>query len=226
MDSSNGRLVLTLCKSDAKGSYYHSMISLPQSYEAAVTEARRVFQPYIGWRFQASDIVLKCAIKRANGTVAWGILPPTDWSVIRPDGDEVGVFISQDSLDLPYEPMEGDEGGSQRPISQRQYNDHPSHTPGIQILTLKRGPAILRNLKSVIIVAPETYQECQAAAYNAFKYDFDTVKEQSEIILQSNRRYGDRDVWSVITPELYDLFLLEGGDYIELWVDDPPKQTS
>jgi hypothetical protein len=64
-----------------------------------------VFQPYIGkLGFQASDIVLKCAIKRANGTGAWAILRPNDWrSVIRPDGDEVGVFIRQDSLDLPYE---------------------------------------------------------------------------------------------------------------------------
>lgn len=53
---------------------------------------------------EASDIVLKCAIKRANGTGAWAILRPNDWSsVIRPDGDEVGVFIRQDSLDLPYE---------------------------------------------------------------------------------------------------------------------------
>ena len=24
--------------------------------------------------------------------------------MIRPDGDEVGVFLRQDSLDLPYEP--------------------------------------------------------------------------------------------------------------------------
>jgi hypothetical protein len=59
----------------------------------------------MGGQFQASDIVLKCAIKRADGTRAWGILHPTDWrSVISPDGDEVGVFLDQDSLDLPYEP--------------------------------------------------------------------------------------------------------------------------
>jgi hypothetical protein len=59
----------------------------------------------MGFQFQASDIVLKCAMKRANGTEAWGILRPADWrSVIRPDGDEVGVFLCQDSLDLPYEP--------------------------------------------------------------------------------------------------------------------------
>jgi hypothetical protein len=63
------------------------------------------------FQFQASDsesdIVLKCAMKRANGTEAWGILRPADWrSVIRPDGDEVGVFLRQDSLDLPYEPSQ------------------------------------------------------------------------------------------------------------------------
>lgn len=110
------------------------MIPLPKSYEvrlpplsldrssihlslkAAVNEARLVFKPYIGLQFQASDIILKCAIKRAYGTGAWGVLRPTDWrSVIRPDGDEVGVFLRQDSLDLPYEPtimMESNEVGS------------------------------------------------------------------------------------------------------------------
>jgi hypothetical protein len=46
------------------------------------------------------------AIKRANGTGAWAILHSADWStVIRPDGDEVGVFIRRDSLDLPYQPV-------------------------------------------------------------------------------------------------------------------------
>jgi hypothetical protein len=33
--------------------------------------------------------------------------------VIRPDGDEVGVFLRQDSLDLPYEPnMESKTAGT------------------------------------------------------------------------------------------------------------------
>jgi hypothetical protein len=70
----------------------------------------------MGFQFQASDIVLKCAMKRAYGTGAWGILDPADWrSVIRPDGDEVGVFLRQDSLDLPYEPnMESQKAGNQK----------------------------------------------------------------------------------------------------------------
>ena len=48
--------------------------------------------------------------------MAWGILRPSDWkSVIRQDGDEVGVFLRQDSLDLPYEPnMESKKAGNQR----------------------------------------------------------------------------------------------------------------
>ena len=34
--------------------------------------------------------------------------------VIRPDGDEVGVFLSQDALDLPYESaVESDRAGNQ-----------------------------------------------------------------------------------------------------------------
>ena len=48
--------------------------------------------------------------------MAWGILRPSDWkSVIRQDGDEVGVFLRQDSLDLPYEPnVENKKAGNQR----------------------------------------------------------------------------------------------------------------
>ena len=35
--------------------------------------------------------------------------------MIRPDGDEVGVFLRQDSLDLPYEPnMESNKAVNQR----------------------------------------------------------------------------------------------------------------
>jgi hypothetical protein len=70
----------------------------------------------VDYYFEASDIVLKCAMERAYGTAsgAWGILSPADWrSVIRPDGDEVGVFLRQDSLDLPYEPkMESQKAGN------------------------------------------------------------------------------------------------------------------
>jgi len=119
----NGRLVLTLCKSDARGSYYHAIIPLPESYEAAVNEARGVFNSYIDRQFQASNIVLKCAFKRADGTGAWGILRPTDWrKVIRPDGDEVGVFLGRD-LDLPYKPraiVESDMAGSDNQRSKVQ----------------------------------------------------------------------------------------------------------
>ncbi|KAF8799909.1 hypothetical protein BYT27DRAFT_7245935 [Phlegmacium glaucopus] len=220
MDSSGARLVLTLCKSDARGSYHHAMIPLPKSYEAAVNEARVVFKPYIGWQFQASEIVLKYAIKRANGTGAWGILRPTDWrSVIRPDGDEVGVFISQDSLDLPYEPMESSEAGSQRSTvtAQQQYDNHPSHTPGIQMerkimyLTLKTGDTIIGKEDSIMIKA------CQVAAYNAFK-DKPNLShaKHSTATLQSRRgteRYGASDSW---------ILLLTSGDRIDLWVSWPP----
>ena len=35
--------------------------------------------------------------------------------MIRPDGDEVGVFLRQDSLDLPYEPkVESKTAGNQK----------------------------------------------------------------------------------------------------------------
>ena len=84
----------------------------------------------MGRQFEASYIVLKCAIKRADGTRAWGILCPTDWrSVIRADGDEVGVFLRQDSLDLPYDPkMESNNAGNQRSKPVRVH-------PGLSCLT-------------------------------------------------------------------------------------------
>ena len=80
-------------------------------------------------RFEASDIVLKCAIKRANGTEAWGFSLPIHWrSVIRPDGDEVGVFLRQDSLDLPYEPNNNMESNKVR--NQGGLDLKPSHVGG------------------------------------------------------------------------------------------------
>lgn len=49
-------------------------------------------------------LVLKCAIKKANGMGAWCDFSQGDWKdVIRPNEDEIGVFI-QGSQDLPYEP--------------------------------------------------------------------------------------------------------------------------
>jgi len=233
----SGRLVLTLCKSDARGSYYHTMIPLPKSYEAAVNEARQVFQPYIGHQFRASDIVLKCAIKRANGAGAWGILRPTDWSsVIRPDGDEVGVFLRQDSLDLPYEPnMERMKAGNQKFKVQQHppshHNNPTSSTSGIQLerkimyLTLKHGDIILGDEKSTMVKVPVTYQACQTAAYNAFKGDLYN-KTQNDIILQIKRgesRLGSRESWSVVTPEAYSILLSTSGDRIDLWVCGPPR---
>jgi len=206
MDSKdNGRLVLTLCKSDARESYYHAIVSLPESYEAAVNEARQVFQPYIDRQIQASNIVLKCALKRANGTGAWGILRPTDWmKVIRPDGDEVGVFLRQDSLDLPYEPratVESDKAGSDDQGSKVQQPQHnipplPASTgtfgPGTQMETKIMYLTFMRDYKVYpgerrMIKVPVTYQACQRAAYNAFKADLHYGAKENDVILQIKR---------------------------------------
>ncbi|KAF8161687.1 hypothetical protein B0H34DRAFT_390616 [Crassisporium funariophilum] len=101
------RLLLTLCKSGVDN-YSHAIIPFPESYQAAVREASSALRPYMGnLHPQANDVVLKCALRRANGTGAWGSIRASDWhTVIRPD-DEIGFFIRQDSLDLPYEPAEG-----------------------------------------------------------------------------------------------------------------------
>jgi len=199
----SGRLVLTLCKSDARGSYHHATIPLSKSYEGAVNEACQVFEPYIDYDFEDRDIVLKRAIKRANGTGAWGILRPADWrSVIRPDGDEVGVFLLQDSLDLPYEPRQSLETRSK-----------------IMYLTLKTGYG---NEANTMIKGPETYQACQEAAYNAFLYSnaFD-CDNPDDIILQIKREkhWQELPSWSVVTPETYSVLLSTyHGDPIVLWV--------
>ncbi len=68
-------------------------------------EAVRIFYPE--GQMKQADVILKYAMKRANGTWAWASLSPRDWiSVVAQDG-EIGVFIQTDSLDLPYEPTSG-----------------------------------------------------------------------------------------------------------------------
>jgi len=227
-------LVLTLCKSDSSGSYHHTTIPLPMSYEAAVDEAQQVFLPYIG-RQQASDIVLKCAIKRANGTWAWGILRPTDWRsvIVRPDGDEVGVFLRQDSLDLPYEPNTESNilvaGNQTRRISTRTERK-------IMHLTLRTNYSVIYGTEeSTIIKAPETYQACQAAAYSIFKGSLGNQTQDDVILLIGkvlkptvdrsgpfNTVTTSNASWSVVTPEAYSLLLSRSDDRIDLWVSMPP----
>jgi len=233
----SGRLMLTLCKSDARGSYHHAMIPLPKSYEAAVSEASQVFESYMDYEFRASDIVLKCAMKRANGTEAWGILRPADWrSLIRPDGDEVGVFLRQDSLDLPYEPSQK-AGNQKSEVQEPQHNDPTSSTSGAQLeskimyLIFKSGSFRIvtsgspwgqvfpGSEKSTMIKVPVTYQACQAAAYNAFKNseNFDH-KTPNDVILQIERKKQEASSWSVVTPEAYSVLLSTYGDPIDLYV--------
>ena len=65
--------------------------------------ARSVFTSYMANQ-NSRTLVLKCAIKKANGTGAWCDFSQADWiDVIRPNEDEIGVFL-QGSQDLPYEP--------------------------------------------------------------------------------------------------------------------------
>jgi len=147
--------------------------------------------------------------------------------VIRQDGDEVGVFLRQDSLDLPYEPtnMESKKAGNQTSkVQQSQHNNPTPSTSGthmerkIMYLTLKTRNKIYGDEKSTMILVPLTYHACQAAAYNAFKNDLLSlyVQKQDDVILQV--RHGE--FWSVVTPEAYSFLVSTGGDRIDnLWVD-------
>ncbi|KAF8964757.1 hypothetical protein BDZ97DRAFT_862870 [Flammula alnicola] len=113
--SPRGRLLLTFCTPnlEKKGTYPRTVIPCPNSYQDTLEASRQVFAKQIKLAVASTsgavpdadpDLTLKCAITRPNGMTSWCEFQVIDWKeVIRPDGDEIGVFI-QGSSDLPYEP--------------------------------------------------------------------------------------------------------------------------
>jgi len=69
--------------------------------QAAKNEAVQSFS------LEGNNVVLKYAMKRANGTGAWASFHPRDWNSLVAQDGEIGVFL-MDSLDLPYEPTSGE----------------------------------------------------------------------------------------------------------------------
>ncbi|KAF9529843.1 hypothetical protein CPB83DRAFT_851673 [Crepidotus variabilis] len=205
MENNTNRLLFTLCK-EGSTSYRYATVPIPESYAAAVKEAKRVF-PDIStsgsfFQSKSNTITLKLGTKRANGTGTWSSIQSHNWGTVVGPNDEIGVFAGQESksFDMPYEPQPKvlpggnttpppylDDGGD-KVLLYMTYNDK----------TVKGNTQ-----PSAVIVAPLTFEDCQAEALRAF-YEYLNQHEATDILLECENNYSE---WAIVSPGAYSTLL-------------------
>jgi len=227
-----GRLILTMCTLalEESGAYARMLVPFPDSYEDAIRLATPLFSRSMGSIDDSQFLVLKCATKVANGTVAWCTFNPADWKdVIRPNEDEVGVFL-QNFSDLPYYPVA--QSGPAVPQGDR----HGRTTPSSQVITetseypeKKIGFTPSPRLKQISITAPFGYVWTRTRTIHAPE-SLMALKEAARLIFpflasypdntvsfSSNERTSDgSNVQLYLVEETYPTWLRSKGDLIKV----------
>lgn len=104
-------------------------------------------------------VVLKCAIKMADGTAAWCDFDQGDWTdVIRPNEDEIGVFL-QGSPNLPYKPSAGP-GNSASSFAARRASSQISPSTKLVRITCQQ--------EEKAVYAPQSLNALRVAAKSMF----------------------------------------------------------
>ncbi|KAF9529844.1 hypothetical protein CPB83DRAFT_851678 [Crepidotus variabilis] len=225
MENSKGRLLLTLCK-EGSTSYQHTIIPFPESYTAAIEEAKQVFPGITGtfgalglFRSNTNTITLKFGMKRANGSGTWATLRPQDWDrVVRPD-DEIGVFVGQALFEMPYELQAGNKVNAAAslvakpppppPATSRRSRPRSAKDREVLLyLVFNEGPRT-KNQPKAVISAPSTYEECQSEALYAFAQHLPPA-QATDIVLECQHGIDystAKPIWVVITPDAYGALL-------------------
>ncbi|KDR76606.1 hypothetical protein GALMADRAFT_225612 [Galerina marginata CBS 339.88] len=198
-----GTLLLTLCHSfkidELPAFYKHAVVPFPQTYKDAKLAARQAFSGYFST--QTSPIVLKCAIRRKDGSVVWASINPNEWSaVVRPDDGEIGVFVA-DHLHAPYLAsfISPDEGDVQKAAQ--------------KMIRLEIKAGLHDNDVSMIIGAPPTLPDLEKLAEELFLQSNTTTQASPVRIQISISSNGD---WIDIHNSGYARIIETGNEPIEM----------
>ncbi|KDR67191.1 hypothetical protein GALMADRAFT_258586 [Galerina marginata CBS 339.88] len=191
-----GTLSLVLVRPAGRMPLKRAVIAFPASYEATVTTAKEVFE-LDGDGIHDGQIELRRSVLSIpDGTQEWARILPREWAqVVRPDIDELGVFLNK-----------GHSGNN------AVRNEEPVTL--VHLISSKTRAEKAR----ILVPLPESYEDCQQLAFNLMLANtaYNTYTPTS-IVLQGKFPATQGAILATLTPASYLPYALT-SDPVEIVV--------
>ncbi|KAF8891136.1 hypothetical protein CPB84DRAFT_1784502 [Gymnopilus junonius] len=184
-----------------RGVYPRAVIPFPESRQAAMNAALLVFKSLLPPN--TKQVAIGLAVKTQNGETQWAQISgdESDWVEVVYPGDEVGVFMVENLVEVPYTP-------STIPNKTKSYiptNKGPSTSlPGKKLLYVM---CTVGGKETTITITTNSYEECLDMITKHFNLKSDQYR--SSVKITSEIEFDGKKVWSTIGDSASFTRLLE-----------------